>query len=90
MGDSEEEHERSRGRDKFRRERNDYGSGDKGRSSRSDSHRDRRGSWRDDRRRGRDEYEDDRRRYSAGSYGRGPRDWSPPPSKRMRKAEWYI
>ena len=43
MGDSDEEHDRSKNRDKFRRERNDYG--DKPRS-RTD-YRDRR-TWRDE------------------------------------------
>ena len=89
MGDSDDEHDRSRERDKFRRERSDYGSGDKGRSSRSDSYRDRRSTWREERRRSRDEYDSDSKRRSGG-YGRG-RDWSPPPPpKRARRAEWQV
>ena len=44
MAESDEEHERSRNRDKFRRERSDYG--DQKPRSRTD-YRDRR-AWRDD------------------------------------------
>ena len=92
MGDSDDEYDRGRSRDKFRRERSDYENNEKGRSGRSDSYRDKRATWRDDRRRSREEYDNDRRRYSSG-FGRGPggsggRDWSPPPAKRMRK-DWY-
>ena len=83
MADSDEEHERGR-RDKFRRERSDYG--EKGSRSRSD-HRERRSSlYRDEhdsggRRRGRDDMEDDRERR--------PHRWgSPPPSKRLRRDGW--
>ena len=93
MADSDEEHERGRSRDKFRRERYDYG-GDKSKG-RSD-YREKR-AWRDDsdssRRRGRDDYDDEggKRRYSSGSgYSRGDRDWSPPPAKRMRREHWYV
>lgn len=83
MGDSEDEHDRSRERDKFRRERSDYGSSEKGRSSRNDSHKDRRPTWREDRKRSREEHDGDNRRRSRG------RDWSPPPpSKRPRRTEW--
>lgn len=87
MGDSDDEHDRSRDRDKFRRERNDYGSGEKGRSGRNDSYRDRpRQPWRDDRRRSREEYDGDSRKRHSSGYGRG-RDWSPP-QKRPRRQEW--
>ncbi len=90
MADSDEEREEGRNRDKFRRERNDYGgSGEKTRS-RSD-YREKR-TWREDhegsRRRSRDEYEErDRRRYPA----RIVREWSPPPPKRMRMdLPWWV
>ena len=43
MGDSDEEHERNRSRDKFRRERHDYGDKPRNRGQ----YRDRR-TWRDD------------------------------------------
>jgi len=94
MGDSDEDHDRSHNRDKFRRERSDYSS-EKGGNKRGDSyhHRERSRSWRDgpwreDRRRPRDDDDDGgRRRYSSGYRNR---DWSPPPMKRPRKAEWYA
>ena len=85
MGDSDDDHDRSHNRDKFRRERSDYNNADKGRNSRSDSYRDKRASWREDRRRAREDDDEGRRRYSSG-YVRS-RDWSPP-AKRPRKAEW--
>ncbi|XP_064382724.1 serrate RNA effector molecule homolog [Halichondria panicea] len=90
MGDSDDDQDRGRSRDKFRRERSDYNSGgDRNRSN----YREKR-PWRGDesgsgRRRSRDEYEhDSRKRFSggSGSYGRGGREWSPP-AKRMRR-EW--
>ena len=83
MADSDDEHDRSRSRDKFRRERSDYG--DKSRSR--GGYREKR-TWRDDdssRRRSRDDGDRDRRRYSPS---RG-RDWSPPP-KRMRREGWCV
>ena len=88
MADSDDEHDKGRGRDKFRRERSDYG-------EKSRSRGDKRG-WRDDyefsRRRGREDDDRERRRYSSGSdYRGGPpgRDWSPPPPpKRMRREPW--
>ena len=88
MADSDEEHDRSRSRDKFPRERSDYRGSDRNRS-RSDV-RDRR-TWRDDdsssRRRSRDEFEGDSRRHYGGGYNRSGRDWSPP-AKRMRRDHW--
>ncbi|KAL5493110.1 hypothetical protein EMCRGX_G014236 [Ephydatia muelleri] len=83
MADSDEDSERSRSRDKFRRERSDYGD-----KARRNDHRERKGAWRDEsgesRRRSRDEYEDDRERRRYSPY-RG-REWgSPPPMKRRRE-----
>lgn len=81
MADSDEENEKGKSRDKFRRERSDYGEKSRSRSD----HRERRSSYRDEhdsgRRRGRDDMEDDRER-------RGYRWGSPPPSKRMRRDGW--
>ena len=94
MGDSDDDHDRSHSRDKFRRERSDYGS-EKGGNKRGDSYNRERnrswrdGSWREDRRRPRDDDDDGgRRRYSSG-YSRS-RDWSPPHMKRPRKSDWYA
>ena len=88
MADSDKEHERGRSRDKFRRERSDYGGGDR---NRGESDVRKRRTWRDDdsssRRRSRDEFEGDARRHYSGGYNRGGRDWSPP-AKRMRREHW--
>ncbi len=94
MADSDDDQDKGRSRDKFRRERSDYNSGgDRNRSSYRDSRGEKR-PWRDEsdsagRRRSRDEYESEsRKRFSGGSggYGHSGRDWSPP-AKRMRR-DW--
>ncbi|KAK3699552.1 hypothetical protein QZH41_003926 [Actinostola sp. cb2023] len=90
MGDSDEEYDRRRARDKFRRERSDYNDrrrdrDDRGGSRREDwvdRRRDNQGSW-DQRRRG-DYREFERgRRDSSGRH----HEMSPPMPKRMRR-DW--
>ncbi|XP_060066820.1 serrate RNA effector molecule homolog [Ylistrum balloti] len=99
MGDSDEEYDRRKGRDKFRRERNDYERrGD-------DRRREPREIWELDRSAGRsremwnsrsggrdrrDNYREyDSRRRERGYSPSGRREMSPPNAKRMRRENWY-
>ncbi|XP_077539852.1 arsenic resistance protein 2 isoform X3 [Haemaphysalis longicornis] len=77
MGDSDEEYDRRRGRDKFRRERSDY-----------QERRDDRSRGRDDWPERRRDYRDyDVRRSRSDRYSPARHDMSPP-GKRMRRGDW--
>ena len=86
MGDSDDEFDRRRGRDKFRRERNDYERNDRGWGE------DRgRGEWRGKRERT-ESYQDFDRNRPAGRFNRHSptRYGSPPQAKRMRFSSLLV
>lgn len=90
MGDSDEEYDRRRARDKFRRERSDYNDRRRERDDRGGSRRE---DW-SDRRRDQGSWGDQRRRGDYRDFERGRRDssgrhheMSPPMPKRMRR-DW--